>query len=120
MKNLIFWLTLFALIAPSDQVQASSKTWVSHDYFIILDSIQIIDVNDRYVTLVVVSDKIVATNQFTNVNQVNSYFKSIVGVESCSYSWNNGIYKLTLQKSFAKSILLQHFNFSTTYLNTLF
>ena len=86
----------------------------------VVNEIQLISIDEKKVYVLISTNGIVNQSHFSNAEEVNEHFLKTKGVIECSYSWNNSMMKLVLDKTNAKEILINTFGFEQNTISNLF
>jgi hypothetical protein len=84
------------------------------------NDIRLISVDEKTVFVIISTNGIVDQSRFSNSEEINTHFLKTEGVIECSYSWNNNMMKLVLDKTSAKQILINTFGFESKSISQLF
>jgi hypothetical protein len=84
------------------------------------NEISLLSVDEKTVFVLISTNGVVDQSNYSKAEEVNAHFLKIEGVMECSYAWNNNMMKLVLDKTNAKSILIDTFGFEQNIISNLF
>lgn len=84
------------------------------------NEITLISIDEKTVYVLISTNGIVDQSHYSNAEEVNVHFLNTEGLIECSYSWNNNMMKLVLDRTKAKEILINNFGFAPDIIANLF
>lgn len=118
--NQKFKLLSCVFLCSSTLVAVNHTSAQSVSVSTMMDQIQVLESTDKTYMLLISKPTLVNQAAYQDVKAVNAFFLSHDGIMDCSYSWNVGDFKLTLERSKAKDILRNVFLFDDAFINSKF